>query len=620
MTQVQTPSTKARRSALPAATQEGEDGAPDIQKRGLATKWWPLLIVVVPATAFLLLYVQRTYVDVVVLDGFVHVPYIGAALAKGGSLGDLVQAPFSGEHLLLAYRLLLFANAKLLALDMRLDPVMFVVASAATAWILFAECARIFRSLRPSLLLLAFLPLGFLSFSLVAPPLFLMTTQFVWGTVVALLIAFLVQRDFDPEQQERPFLRRPLARALILIPVYFVVSGAYFPGLVLGLAGVFVFRRLLERSRWLEHRVVLMAAVILPCAAAYTYFMSGATRPSSTSGGIMTFFTDPLGSLLSYLAAIGASLLDSHTVAKTSSPVLGAVGLAGAFMIVVSLWIFVKTKMYLKTYLPVYCIFYSLGIVTAVRTGRTSGWRWIGNEWYAFHLRFFLIGVAWILVHTTIELLHERRATTVPPARRGSWLLAFTILAAVFISGCQLQSNVAQWNRSRYVKEYYDQKRLALLYPQLFDDPAEILLWPANQVARARVVLEKYSLSSFSARSRDEIDRRLKRQTLRGSDWYGDDWIGRDGRALLVAARPSPINFWAQVPGFLPRNHCEFRLNDAVIFAGELTQGKTKSLSGRLQSGVNTVTVACTDSVSAASKGQGADGRPLAVHVKIKRG
>lgn len=608
-----------RRPVFAAGTPHEANTAPDIQ-RGWAARWWPFAAVLLPAIAISLVYVHRTYVNVVILDGFIHVPHIGDALAHGGSIRDLVRAPFSGEHLLLGYRLYLFANAKLFGLDMRLDPVMFVLASAATTGILYADFLKIFRSRRPALLFLAFIPLGFLSFSFVAPPLFLMTTQFVWGTVVGLLIAYQIQRDLDPEQQWRPILRRPLARALALIPVYFLVSGAYFPGLSLGLLAMFLFRRLLEHTKWIERRFILVAGVLVPSIAVYTYLMSHSSRPSSTSSGVRMFFSDLGGSLLSYIAGIGAAMVDSHTVENMRSSVLVAIGLAGAVIIILSLWLFVTTRMYRQTYLPVYCIFYSLGIVTSVRIGRTDGWRWISAEWYAFHLRFFVIGVAWILVYTSLGYSRRRRATRETLIRRTFLPIGFVVLAAIFIGACQYKGNTAQWNRSPAVKQYYEQKRVALIYPQLVANPDEILLWPAEQVAQARAVLKKYSLSSFSDQSRGEIARRLEHDILRGSDWYGDDWIGRDGRALLVASRPSPVRLAAQLPTFIPRNRCELRLNDAVIFTGELSGDTTTTLAGRLRRDVNTVTVSCADAVSPASQGEGEDSRPLAVRVRIERG
>ena len=84
-------------------------------------RWLCFVVILLPLLLLSLWYVRRTFVDVVWQDGLLHVLMIGRFLEDHGSLEDLVGPSFGG-HLLFGYRVLLLLNAKLMSLDMRLDP------------------------------------------------------------------------------------------------------------------------------------------------------------------------------------------------------------------------------------------------------------------------------------------------------------------------------------------------------------------------------------------------------------------------------------------------------------------------------------------------------------------
>jgi hypothetical protein len=365
----------------------------------------PFLVVLIPAILILVWYIQRTYINTVYLDAFIFDPLIDQFLNGNSSLNSLFIFGRFGEHLIVGYGILSLLNAKFLALDMRLDPFMFLVASTVSAAIVYAECIKVFSNVRSIILGLIFLPLSFLCFSLVAPPLMNMSTQFVWGSTVAFLIAWFMEHEFHTATVDRP--RWPLMGALILIPVYFLLfSGAYFPGLVLGLGAMYFFHGIFT-GKWFEHRIALVAMEGAICVVSYGYYMLvlPAAQQAASAHGFVHYFTDPMGTLLFYISGIGSSLMDLHTLESAPSLVLVVGGIMVGITLV-ALWLYIHTGMYLKTYLPVYCIFYSLGIMTAVRVGRGlfGDWGWITNEWYSFHLRFFAIGVVWILIYVLVDM------------------------------------------------------------------------------------------------------------------------------------------------------------------------------------------------------------------------
>jgi hypothetical protein len=555
-------------------------------------------------------------------DGLLPVPMIGRFLAGSWSWADLLGRPF-GEHLLFGYRAIELINAKLFSFDLRVDAMLFVVAFAVTAAIIYAEFSRAFAVVTTQLLVPLFLPVGLLCFSLVAPPGGFMTTQFVLGAALALLVAWLLERDWeDPLARVggRPIW--PVVSALALLPVYFFVfSGAYFPGFLLGIVAMYAFHSLLSHAKWREPRTLAVLLASLACAAGYLVVLTtfGLSTQSTDSSGIANFFSDPANTALSYLAGIGASVIDIHTVERSSSSILLVVGGLMAATGMVAVWLFIRTRMYLKTYLPVYCIFYTLGIITSVRMGRglLGDWTWPANEWYAFHMRFFAIGVAWILLYALVEALERIRRRETRPASLASWPIVFVTLAVATFGAIQLEANVAQWQRGPSVQQWYDQKRLALLYPQLFDAPAEILLASPADIAAARAVFQQFGLSSFSSAGSTPGASAAGLSVIRGGGWYSDDWVGTEGRAAFTTPVEMDAQFTVSVPEFIPANGVVVRVDDNVVFDASVTGGTTRTFSAHLQQGVNVVRVTCEHAVSPASLGAGADVRPLGCQVTV---
>src|SRR4051812_35554885 len=82
--------------------------------------WAPLLLMLPVALLVSVIYIRRTYVDVVLLDGFANVRFVDEVLDGRASVSDLTSQPFFGEHLYLGYRAIMVLNAKLFGLDMRL--------------------------------------------------------------------------------------------------------------------------------------------------------------------------------------------------------------------------------------------------------------------------------------------------------------------------------------------------------------------------------------------------------------------------------------------------------------------------------------------------------------------
>ncbi len=589
----------------------------------------PFLVLLVPAVVVLLWYIDRTFVDTVWEDGFIYVPLIGRFLEGHLAPGDLFI--HFGEHLLFGQAVLNLLNAKFLALDMRLDAVVSLTAYAATAAIIYAECSRVFSNIRAYLLGILFVPLGLLCFSLVSPPTLLMSTQFACGSAVALLIAWFLQQGFNTSTMDNPRPRWPLIGMLILIPLYFLVfSSAYFPGLVLGLGAMYLCRAIITR-RWHIRHMVSLAAVIAACVMLYYWYVFQTTGLYSGQGSFLNrlsyyFSTGIFDTILSYIAGISSSVMDQHTIMERlpweAGNVFLVLGGAMAIMGAVALWLFFKTGMYRKTYLPIYCMFYPLGIITSVRFGRgmIGGWGWMTNEWYSFQTKFFVIGAVWILLYALVEYMPRVRIEWASIVKlMKSWPIIFASVALAFIFACHAYANVAQWHRGPYVHIWLAEKRNALLFPEFYDNPANVILWPEASMIEGRAILEKHELSCFSPRGLADIFAGSPDGVLYISGWYTDNWVGRKGYAALMAQAEGGVSFEGFVPDFISSNYVEVRLNDEVIFTGNLAGGVKTSFSGHSRKGINLIAVTCEREVAPASIGVNPDLRPLAFWLSIQR-
>jgi uncharacterized membrane protein (DUF485 family) len=272
--------------------------------------------------------------------------------------------------------------------------------------------------------------------------------------------------------------------------------------------------------------------------------------------------------------------------------------------------------MYRQTYLPIYCMFYAIGVITAIRFGRgmNGDWTWLTSEWYNFHLTFFAFGVVWILLYALVEHLRRIRVDG-KILFKFTWPVAFSLVALAFILASHGYANVAQWQRSPSVYAWLAEKRNAMLFPDLYDDPAGILLGSKSDVAESRAILEKYKLSCFSPKSLAEFYASSRNGLIYVSGWWDDGWVSHRGNIFLTVPAEDDISFDGFLPSFIPSNHVEVKLNGNLIFDGTITDGEHATFSGHLQKGTNLISVICDKEVVPASIGANGDLRPLAFHL-----
>ena len=107
---------------------------------------------------------------------------------------------------------------------------------------------------------------------------------------------------------------------------------------------------------------------------------------------------------------------------------------------------------------------------------------------------------------------------------------------------------------------------MALLCPQLFASPLDVLLASPAEVAAARPVFQRYHLSSFASSDSTSATASGDLTVLRLDGCAYDDWVGQEERAALDTAEAAKARFTLLVPEFLPANRVVVRLDDDVVF------------------------------------------------------
>lgn len=571
----------------------------DIQARvaSARTVWIYRYLLALVMCALSLVYVLRTWPNVVWQDGFFIVDHLRALDESGWSISGAI--PVFGEHLLPVWLGITWLNAKFLSLNMRLDPLVFVLAYAGHFLLLSRYICKEDRALSGPGAVVAVTALGGLCFSLVQPPMVLMSCQFALSTTFGLWGAIALSNAW-----QRDAGLRGLWPFVLLASLYFTMCGGYFPGFLFGIAGVVLWHKVVRGQRWTA--VLSVAAVVLGLAMLYS--ASLALRKGAVSGGAgpMAAFArllDIPATCNWLLTGIGASVIDIHTAEERLHPLL--LPLMGGVLVTLAgilLWYHGRASSRRVPPVLLYCLLYPIGVILAVRAGRGdgNGALWVANDWYLCHWKFFAIGTFWLLWISITE-----------PSPRILKVTSGT--AAVLLAVVIAAANCWQWHRSPNIFAWMAEKQAAMV-SEPSDLRARLLCWDRAGVDRGLEFLSTHHLSVFSKQTAPSAAERV---TVTG--WSGDGFIGQSATCRLSLVKPAHIVISAWCPPFIKKNTFSVKVNQPgfepkVI---ELSAGETKTVALELPAGGHELSLRCAVSQCPAEIGLNSDVRPLSVVAKL---
>ena len=542
-------------------------------------------------------YVGRTWPDVVWQDGFFIVDHLRSLADSGWSVSGAV--PVYYEHLLPVWLGITWANARVLSLDMRLDSLMFVLTYVGHFLLLSRCICKEERALSDVGAIVAVTVLGGLCFSLVQPPVVLRSCQFALATrcgrwaAVGLTVAWLGDSSL-----------RQLWKFALAAFLYFTMSGAYFPGFLLGIAGVLLWHKVVGRQRWAA--LLAAAAVVLGMTLLYAALL--VLRKGEVSGGAGPLA--PLVRLLDIpttcawiLTGIGASVVDMYTAEERLQPLwLPVMGGVLATLAVVLLYYAGRTSSRRVSPILLYCLLYPIGVILAVRVGRghCGGPAWIANTWYAFHMKFFVIGTFWLIW----KCLRE-------PAPR--MLKAGAATAAALLVVLIAFSNYSRWQRSPHVYAWMKEKQAAMRW-EPSDKRAAVLAWDRPAVDRGLEFLAKRGWNAFA--QRDALN---AEDEVRVVGWSDDGFIGPSASCRLNLTTPTQIILTAWCPPYIEKNTFSLRVDKGggqsqVV---EILAEEAKTIELQLPIGQHDLSMQCAVAKCPAKIGINSDQRDLSLVLKM---
>lgn len=454
-----------------------------------------------------------------------------------------------------------------------------------------------------------------------------------WAALFAFALMyynFLIFDDVFIKQNNSPF--NMLLMCLLPIVIIFGFAGGYSIAYVL--ASILVLALCMINGYIVNGKInkciILPASVLVGSIILYLWDMP---INQAVIGGNSSFF-ELLSHNFSYivsftLASFASTIIGQETFFAGGYPesLLIVLGLLVILCYIFSIYLYLKNKLYQKTFFPMFMILFAI-ITHLIILYSRSGFNTISYGMSSRYEPAFLFGIIGVFcifayslkeTHPNYKKINPLKFLQCQKTRKSAINIVMVIFMSVFIIGTVV-TTLDEVHKIPYrFDAYNNMETIALKYHVTSDQDLSTLQTPGDQVRNALQILEKKKLNIFSNSSLNNVFSKSPDGLIRSSGWYADNWVSHQGYAVFNANSESNISFEGFVPGFLPNNHVVVQLNDKVIFAGNLTGGTSISFTGQVQKGINMVNVTCEKEVTPASLKINGDLRPLAFHLLINR-
>jgi hypothetical protein len=526
-----------------------------------------------------ILYIDRGYTDVYFLDGLLQVPNIEKYYEGTLTLKDIFK-PF-GEHRLAGYSIIFLLNTIYFGLNLKIEPLIFLITYSIIGIILYFQYKRfLISNLKRDFkfgVQFSYIIILVSVFSLTHPPLMLMSTQFVVGTLFFLMSAIYFNQMCLENVRWYVFTLFLFFSGMYVI----VFSGAYFGGGFISLISCLLIKVLFSDYRKVNLLLFLsITFVTLLMTSIFFITNTGVSGGVTISEKLQLVFLHFSESIMSLLAGLSAITLDLHTLTEQLMDESFVPLINGGILFLLGIYSFyryIRLKIFNTTYLPLMLMMYSLGIIFIVHLGRLSGgWRWPMNEWYSFHYYFYVVGVLWILFYDIFKRIDVGAQGSAKGKKLG---VSFSIIMIGYITCSQLYSSHHQWDRAKDVKGWLENKRLAILSPNA--ESLESLYLPHDESLNAIRILKKYKLSSFREHFKvlDELKRSSgndlhSAKTISG--WYSWEgsimWMAKESEAYFHTKKSGKMNLKGFVEKVNLPNKISILLDDKEVYRSDISE------------------------------------------------
>ena len=405
------------------------------------------------------------------------------------------------EHRLIGYSLIYLLNTILFGLNMKVEAYIFLLTYFLIGAIIYIFYKRFFvNNLKKDFNI--WIQISYISILAIifrhAPGQSSMTTQFVIGTLFFIIAAIFFDQMCLDSKKIRPFIG-----FLISIFIYILIfSGAYFGGALFSLVACLLFKSLVSKNKKISVQLIASVLWTVILIGGYMHLTPVNSYDGNNLFGKIGIFLLRFGETIkAFLAGLSAITLDIHTISERLGNNELIVLINGVVLLILGLYSifrFITLKIYKKTYLPLLMMMYSVGSIITIRLGRLNGgWLQVVNDWYQFHLYFYLIGALWILY---FDLIKKFDVTSSKSFKNifwhNRWFMIMSTIGLLFIFLMQGFSSLFLLVKApRAYRQWLDVRKQAILFPT--DQSLKSLFWPKEESLKAIKILKKYKLSVF---------------------------------------------------------------------------------------------------------------------------
>jgi hypothetical protein len=456
-----------------------------------------ILILFLFFTAYYIFFTYSTQVNVVWLSWFSHIPLVEKYFSHTLRLKDFITR--YGEHGMLGYNFIFIFNLIFFKLNTLFDAYLNVFVVFLTAIIVYKNYKETINFNSSLLNKIFFIPLIFILFSVTQQSSGSMETQVRIGLLCFLFTCFLINNYL--------FKKKP--NKLFEIIIFLIISINIF-GTLYSLAWVMgIFLALLIKSykdkKIDKNCVFIILSIIILFSLylfEYNFFPESSIKNSpSILKCILLILTHPIDYskwLFAYLGSstLGRTLLEDRIIKYEFIFLLNGIFIFCLY--IYTFCIFLISKMYKKTYLPIIMLCYTFFVGVLIMIGRQYAWDWGTNYWYAVHTKFGIAACIWILIFkikSKISLTKKQKLKFFIVNNYPNLILIFIVTLSLIFS------DLGDWRRAPYVKIWYKSK-ISYIYkpnPLLIDSNGLTpLYFPLKSTLEYIDILKKHHLNVFS--------------------------------------------------------------------------------------------------------------------------
>ncbi len=470
---------------------------------------WLLIVILASLTVIHNFYIIKSTANIVYMDQMYQLAIVDKFLDNQLTLEDVLTS-HSG-HRSIAYIPILLLNAAIFNFNTQVE-------MHIGSLVLLATCIIMFRFYRDSLpsttssmtVQFCFIPMALLIFSLIqwenivfSNGTYLMLRMAIYIINFAALDAILVRTDSIDTSK--------VIRLLILLFLTITVIGsAYYPALVCAMATV----TLLDCLRKRKSGAILIACILATTVLATILYKYGmADDPNVSGAGLMKQITGlaaaPAAAVKFFILSFGGSVfgVDLYEFNQLSKRLPGPIGIAVIFIYLYSIITFFRSRMYEKTFMPLFFIFYAITLHVLILTARFS----YGSIYYGMSSRYTtdtqygIIAVVWIFAFSILTR-KKRQSESNPDAQSGNHAesgffsigAAFKIIVMAFIFSGYCLTQLTEWKASPYRKAYYENLiQTALNIDSCDDSKLQPFQSTPDLTRNALRILQKHNLNVF---------------------------------------------------------------------------------------------------------------------------